>query len=86
MSHPRPRRLAHGAGAVSRRLGWDTLEHECWYCFYRDDRREWVLMPVARSFRDRHVLLKQYGLAGICAWGFGAEDPAICNELPVVSR
>lgn len=65
---------------------WDAMEHESWFYFYRDDMREWVFMPDARSFHDRYALVKQYGLEGFCSWVLGAEDPAIWDELPVVKR
>jgi spore germination protein YaaH len=65
---------------------WDSVEHESWYYFYRDDMREWVFMPDAHSFRDRYALVKQYGLEGFCSWVLGAEDPKVWDELPVVRR
>ncbi|GLQ45871.1 glycosyl hydrolase [Dyella lipolytica] len=65
---------------------WDSVEHESWYYFYRDDMREWVFMPDAHSFRDRYALITQYGLEGFCAWVLGAEDPKVWDELPVAKR
>lgn len=65
---------------------WDSVEHESWYYFYRDDMREWVFMPDAHSFRDRYALVKQYDLEGFCSWVLGAEDPKVWDELPVVQR
>lgn len=65
---------------------WDSVEHEAWYYFYRDDMREWVFMPDARSFRDRYALVKQYSLEGFCAWVLGAEDPKVWDELPAAER
>lgn len=75
--------LAREQGATIR---WDPVEHESWYYFYRDDMREWVFMPDARSFRDRYALVKQYGLEGFCSWVLGAEDPKVWNELPKARR
>lgn len=75
--------LAQEQGAS---IQWDAVEHEAWYYFYRDDMREWVFMPDARSFHDRYALVKQYGLEGFCSWVLGAEDPSIWDELPVVKR
>jgi spore germination protein YaaH len=65
---------------------WDPMEHESWYYFYRDDLREWVFMPDARSFGDRYALVKQYGLEGFCAWVLGAEDPKVWDALPVAEH
>ena len=67
-------------------MQWDPMEHESWFYFYRDDMREWVFMPDARSFRDRYALVKQYDLEGFCAWVLGAEDPKVWDELPVAER
>ncbi|RUL65885.1 glycosyl hydrolase [Dyella dinghuensis] len=65
---------------------WDSVEHESWFYFYRDDMREWVFIPDAHSFRDRYALINQYGLEGFCAWVLGSEDPKVWDELPVMQR
>ncbi|MBB6245269.1 glycosyl hydrolase family 18 protein [Rhodanobacter sp. A1T4] len=65
-------------------IQWDAYEHESWYYFYRDDLREWVFMPDARSFKERYALVGKDDLQGFCSWVLGAEDPAIWDELPVV--
>ena len=75
--------LAEEQGAA---IQWDPVDHESWYYFYRDDMREWVFMPDARSFHDRLELMKQYGLEGFCSWVLGAEDPKIWDELPTIKR
>ncbi|MBB6242027.1 glycosyl hydrolase family 18 protein [Rhodanobacter sp. MP1X3] len=75
--------LAREQGA---QIQWDPVEHESWYYFYRDDMREWVFMPDARSFNDRLQLVNQYGLEGFCSWVLGAEDPKIWDALPIVKR
>ncbi|MDQ9487987.1 hypothetical protein RF127_24240, partial [Escherichia coli] len=43
---------------------WDPVEQESWFYFYRDDMREWVFRPDARSFKARYDMVKQYGLEG----------------------
>jgi spore germination protein YaaH len=65
---------------------WDPVEQESWFYFYRDDMREWVFRPDARSFRARYDLVKQYGLQGFSCWVLGAEDPKVWDELPVAGR
>lgn len=75
--------LAEERGAT---IQWDPVDHESWYYFYRDDMREWVFMPDARSFHDRLQLVGQYGLEGFCSWVLGAEDPKVWDELPTVTR
>ncbi|WP_045758292.1 glycosyl hydrolase family 18 protein [Xanthomonas albilineans] len=65
---------------------WDPVEQESWFYFYRDDMREWVFRPDARSFRARYDLTKQYGLEGFSCWVLGAEDPKVWDELPAASR
>lgn len=65
---------------------WDPVEAESWFYFYRDDMREWVFRPDARSFRVRYALVKQYGLEGFSCWVLGAEDPKLWNELPNAQR
>ncbi|WP_329741412.1 glycosyl hydrolase family 18 protein [Dyella sp. A6] len=64
-------------------IRWDPIAHESWYYFYRDEMREWVFMPDARSFHDRYQLIGKYHLEGFCAWVLGAEDPKVWNELPL---
>ncbi len=61
---------------------WDPTEQESWYYFYRDDMREWVFMPDARSFQARYDLVRQYGLEGFSSWVLGAEDPKVWDALP----
>jgi spore germination protein YaaH len=68
------------------RIQWDPDEHEAFYWFYRDQMREWVWMPDARSFRDRYELTKQRGLVGFSSWVLGAEDPAVWDLLPKAAR
>lgn len=63
---------------------WDAREQESWYYFYRDDMREWVFMPDAKSFQARYALVKQYDLQGFSSWVLGAEDPKVWDLLPVV--
>ncbi|MEQ4574966.1 MAG: glycosyl hydrolase family 18 protein [Gammaproteobacteria bacterium] len=65
---------------------WDPVEQESWFYFYRDDMREWVFRPDARSFRARYDLVKQYGLQGFSCWVLGAEDPKVWDELPLAER
>ncbi|MFT4248189.1 MAG: glycosyl hydrolase family 18 protein [Pseudomonas sp.] len=65
---------------------WDPVEQESWFYFYRDDMREWVFRPDARSFRARYDLVKQYGLQGFSCWVLGAEDPKVWDELPAAER
>lgn len=65
---------------------WDPVEAESWFYFYRDDMREWVFRPDARSFRVRYDLVKQYGLQGFSCWVLGAEDPKVWDELPPAAR
>ena len=62
---------------------WDPVEAESWFYFYRDDMREWVFRPDARSFKVRYDLVKQYGLQGFSCWVLGAEDPQVWDELPL---
>jgi spore germination protein YaaH len=45
--------------------------------------REWIFYTDKRAFADRYSLAKQNGLAGICSWVLGEEDPAIWSALPV---
>ena len=65
---------------------WDPVEQESWFYFYRDDMREWVFRPDARSFRARYDLVKQRGLEGFSCWVLGAEDPKVWDELPLAER
>lgn len=65
---------------------WDPVEQESWFYFYRDDMREWVFRPDARSFKARYDMVKQYGLEGFSCWVLGAEDPKVWDELPVAQR
>ncbi|NEK61291.1 MAG: glycosyl hydrolase, partial [Xanthomonas perforans] len=65
---------------------WDPVEQESWFYFYRDDMREWVFRPDARSFKARYELTKQYGLEGFSCWVLGAEDPKVWDELPTAQR
>lgn len=67
-------------------MQWDSVEHESWFYFYRDQMREWVFLPDARAFRDRYDVVRQYGLEGFCAWVLGAEDPKVWEELPDAVR
>ncbi|EGY02450.1 hypothetical protein AZA_87895 [Nitrospirillum viridazoti Y2] len=67
-------------------IQWDPVEHEAFYYFYRDQMREWVFMPEARSFHDRYALVKEYGLEGFCSWVLGSEDPKVWDELPKAQR
>ncbi|MHC1479447.1 glycosyl hydrolase family 18 protein [Frateuria aurantia] len=70
------------ADATHASVQWDAAEQESWFYFYRDDMREWVFMPDARSFSARYELVKTRGLEGFCSWVLGAEDPKIWNGLP----
>ncbi|HHW4680796.1 MAG TPA: glycosyl hydrolase family 18 protein [Xylella taiwanensis] len=65
---------------------WDPVEQESWFYFYRDNMREWVFRPDARSFRARYDLVKQDGLQGFSSWVLGAEDPKVWDELPLATR
>jgi spore germination protein YaaH len=62
---------------------WDEQDHSPWFYFYRDQMREWIFYTDKRAFGDRYTLAKQNGLAGICSWVLGEEDPAIWSALPV---
>lgn len=61
---------------------WDDQDHTPWFFFYRDQMREWIFYTDKRAFNDRYVLAKQNGLAGICSWVLGEEDPGIWSTLP----
>ncbi len=61
---------------------WDPIDHTAWFFFNRDQLREWVFYTDKRGFDDRYELAKSHGLAGICAWVLGEEDPAIWSGLP----
>ncbi len=61
---------------------WDEQDHAPWFYFYRDQMREWIFYTNARAFHDRYELAKRDGLAGICSWVLGEEDPAIWDTLP----
>jgi spore germination protein YaaH len=65
---------------------WDEVDHTPWFWFYRDQMREWVFYTNERAFKDRYVLAKDNGLAGICSWDLGDEDPSVWNALPVIKR
>jgi spore germination protein YaaH len=62
---------------------WDEQDHSPWFYFYRDQMREWIFYTDKRAFGDRYALAKQNGLAGVCSWVLGEEDPAIWSVLPV---
>jgi spore germination protein YaaH len=62
---------------------WDEADHTPWFYFYRDQMREWVFYTNGRAFGDRYELAKRTGLAGICMWVLGEEDPAIWDTLLV---
>ncbi len=68
------------------KVQWDPVDEESWFFFYRDQMREWVFMPDARSFKARYEVVKKYDLAGFSAWVLGSEDPAVWNVLPVAQR
>ena len=65
---------------------WDEEDHAPYFWFYRDQMREWIFYTNERAFADRYNLAKSDGLAGVCSWVLGEEDPGIWNALPVVRR
>jgi spore germination protein YaaH len=65
---------------------WDPVDQESWFWFYRDDMREWVFMPDARSFKARYEVVKKYDLAGFSSWVLGSEDPKVWDVLPKAER
>jgi spore germination protein YaaH len=65
---------------------WDPVDKESWFWFYRDDMREWVFMPDARSFKARYEVVKTYDLAGFSSWVLGSEDPKVWDVLPKAER
>ncbi len=62
---------------------WDEDDHSPYFWFYRDQMREWIFYTNERAFADRYKLAQGNGLAGVCSWVLGEEDPAIWNALPV---
>jgi len=65
---------------------WDEVDHTPWFYFYRDQMREWVFFTDQRAYNDRYLLAQENGLAGVCSWVLGEEDPAIWEKLPDVKR
>lgn len=63
-------------------IQWDSREHEAFFWFERDQLREWIFLPLARSVRERYDYAKENGLLGTSAWVLGAEDPATWDALP----
>lgn len=61
---------------------WDEAARTAWFYIMRDQDREWVFYPDARSFRERYKLMQERGLQGFSSWVLGDEDPAIWDELP----
>jgi spore germination protein YaaH len=61
---------------------WDEDDHAPWFYFYRDQMREWIFYTNKRAFNDRYVLARDKGLAGVCSWVLGEEDPEIWSALP----
>jgi spore germination protein YaaH len=61
---------------------WDPIDKENFFFFYRDQMREWVFMPDARSLAARYELMKADGLEGFSSWVLGSEDPKIWDVLP----
>ncbi len=70
------------ARAYGGHIEWDPTDRTAWFYFYRDGMREWIFYTDARTFRERHELAKQRGLAGFCSWSLGNEDPGIWDLLP----
>lgn len=70
------------AAAYSGKPEWDAADHSAFFCFYRDQMREWVFYTDLRTFRDRYQLATARGLEGFCSWVLGSEDPEIWNFLP----
>ena len=73
---------AIGAVNIVSRSGGNDF-HGSGFYFYRDQMREWIFYTDKRAFADRYGLATQNGLAGICSWVLGEEDPAIWSTLPV---
>ncbi|WP_211516768.1 glycosyl hydrolase family 18 protein [Gluconobacter cerinus] len=64
--------LAKRSGAL---IQWASSAHEAFFWFERDDLREWVFVPNARSTKERYDFAVERGLRWyICvgAWGRGA--------------
>jgi spore germination protein YaaH len=64
------------------RLQWDEEEHTPWFYFNRDQMREYVFYTDKRAYVERYELAKGAGIAGVCSWVLGEEDPAIWAALP----
>jgi spore germination protein YaaH len=61
---------------------WDEEERTPWFYFTRDQMREYVFYTDARAFIDRYNLARQNGIASVCSWVLGEEDPAIWAAIP----
>jgi len=64
------------------KIQWDSEDRSAYFYIYRDQLREWVFFTDLRTFKERYDLAAKDGLAGICSWVLGDEDPAIWTFLP----
>ena len=61
---------------------WDEEERTPWFYITRDDMREWFFYTDRRAYMERYELAKKSGVAGVCSWVLGEEDPAIWAAIP----
>jgi spore germination protein YaaH len=69
------------ARAYGGKVAWDAVDHTAWFYFYRDDMREWTFYTDVRTFQERLSMIQKRGLAGLCSWVLGTEDPGIWDIL-----
>jgi spore germination protein YaaH len=70
------------ATAYQGKVEWDSVDHNAYFFFYRDQMREWIYFTDRRTFHDRYQLVQDRGLEGFCSWVLGTEDPDIWTMLP----